>query len=154
MGNWNCCGKIGVLHSRSRSQQRFKMSVDVCPDDIFWTTEHFVTILGMVMQHHDPECHVGKKLFAIFKVKVTVKLIWLKYDSWSDDTLSYAGVSCEKKKDYCIQGQDHSKDLKLYSVFMYLLYHWSLGNQIRCADLLLIITKSSTAKWAYSIYWQ
>ena len=32
---------------------------------------------------------------------------------------------------------------------MYLLYHWSLGSQTRCADLLLIITKSSTTKWAY-----
>ena len=26
---------------------------------------------------------------------------------------------------------------------------WSLGNQIRCVELLLIITKPSTTKWAY-----
>ena len=33
---------------------------------------------------------------------------------------------------------------------LYLLYHCSLGNQSRCADLLLLITKPSTAKWAYT----
>ena len=35
------CGKIRLLHSRSRSQRWFKISVNVCPDDIFWTTKHF-----------------------------------------------------------------------------------------------------------------
>ena len=27
-----------------------------CPCDIFWTAEYFVTKLGIVMQHHEPEC--------------------------------------------------------------------------------------------------
>ena len=52
--------KMGLLHSRSRSQRRFKMLVNFCLDDIFWTTEHFVTKPGMVMQHHKPECHAEK----------------------------------------------------------------------------------------------
>ena len=47
---------MGSLHSRSRSQQWLKMSVNVCPDDIFWSREHFVTKLAVVMQHHKPEC--------------------------------------------------------------------------------------------------
>ena len=51
---------IGLLHSGSRSQQRFKISVNVCLDDIFWITEHFITKLGMVMQHHGPKCHARK----------------------------------------------------------------------------------------------
>ena len=38
-------------------------SVNVCLDDIFWTAEHFVTKLGMVMQHDEPECHVEKDGF-------------------------------------------------------------------------------------------
>ena len=48
-----------------------------------WITEHFVTKLGMVMQHHEPECQAErkKKMFAIFKVKVTARAhmikIWL-----------------------------------------------------------------------------
>ena len=32
---------------------------------------------------------------------------------------------------------------------LYLLYHWSLGNQRKYADLLFIISKPSTRKWAY-----
>ena len=32
--------------------------------------------------------------------------------------------------------------------FLYFLYHWSLGNQRRCSDLLFIITKPRTTKWA------
>ena len=36
------------------------MSVNVCPNDIFWTTEYFVTKLGVVMQHHKPERSVKK----------------------------------------------------------------------------------------------
>ena len=46
---------MGLLCSQSRSQQRFKMSVNVCPDDTFWITEHLATKFGMVMQHHEPE---------------------------------------------------------------------------------------------------
>ena len=40
------CRKMGWLRSRSRSKQRFRMSVDVCLDDILWITEHFVTKFG------------------------------------------------------------------------------------------------------------
>ena len=46
------------------------MIVNVC-QDIFWTSKYFVTKLGMVMQHHEPKCHLKKKLFAILKVKAT-----------------------------------------------------------------------------------
>ena len=33
-------------------------------DEIFWTTELFITKLGMVMFHYEPECHV-EKLFLL-----------------------------------------------------------------------------------------
>ena len=33
---------------------------------------------------------------------------------------------------------------------LYLLYHWSLGNQRKCAGLLFIIPKPCTSKWAYT----
>ena len=56
------------------------MSVNVCPDEIFWTTEHFVTKHRMVMQHHEPECHA--EMFAIFKDKSQWGLLWSKYDSF------------------------------------------------------------------------
>ena len=97
------CGKIGLLHSRSRSHWRLKMSVNICLDDIFWTMKHFVTKLGVVMLQNEPQCHVKQKLFAVFKVKVTARahiikiLLWLQYllncwflgnQTWSDDRLS------------------------------------------------------------------
>ena len=54
------CGKIVLLHSRSRSQQRLKMLLNVCWDNIFLTTKHFVAKPGMVMQYHKPDCHAEK----------------------------------------------------------------------------------------------
>ena len=54
------------------------MSVNVCRDDIFLSTVHFVTTLGMVMQHHEPECRAQKKKegkkVAIFKFRVTARV--------------------------------------------------------------------------------
>ena len=56
------------------------MSVNDCAVGIFCITEHFVTKLGMVMQHHEPKCHAQKKttVLAIFKVKVTVRAYMIK----------------------------------------------------------------------------
>ena len=68
------CKKIGLLHSRSMSQQRFKMLVNVCPDDIFWTTKHF-TKLGVFMLHYEAESHAEKRLHetTVFNVIVTLR---------------------------------------------------------------------------------
>ena len=59
----------------------FKMLMEVCLVDIFWTNEPYVTKLGMVMHysmavhHHEMECHMERLLCcANFKVKVTVKV--------------------------------------------------------------------------------
>ena len=56
---------MGLLRPRSRSQRRFKMLVNVCPNDIFRTTEHFVTKPGMVMQYHKPACHAEKLVHCV-----------------------------------------------------------------------------------------
>ena len=105
--------KIGLLRSRSRSQWRFKISVNIFPNDIFSTAKHFVTKVGMVIQLHEPEGHVDFcfVLVAIFKGKVTSQAdmikIWLfllyflncrllGYQTWSDVASSEAQVSCEK----------------------------------------------------------
>ena len=47
-------GWIAVLWLRSRSQERFKISVSVHLDDIFSSAEPFVTKLGVVIHHHGP----------------------------------------------------------------------------------------------------
>ena len=69
-------GKIGLLHSRSRSQRRVKMSENVCPDDIFWSAEHFVTNLGSVcVHHHELERH-AKRLFCYFQDQGHSKVLY------------------------------------------------------------------------------
>ena len=75
--------KMGLLRSRSRSQRRFKMSVNICLNHIFWATEHFVTKFGIVMQHHEPECHVEKKIYLLLssRSRSQRRLILFNYDS-------------------------------------------------------------------------
>ena len=56
--SWSVLWKMRLLQlrwkdSKKRLKQWFKMSVN----DIFWITEHFVTKFGMLMQHHELECH-------------------------------------------------------------------------------------------------
>ena len=53
---------IAVLYSRSKSQQRFKISISVHLDDIFPTAEPFVTRFVVVTHHLGPECY-KKRLF-------------------------------------------------------------------------------------------
>ena len=136
--------KNGLLHSRLRPQRRFKMSVNVCPDDIFWTVEHFVTKLGMVMQHHEPECHAGKRMFSIFKVKVTARahnynqnmaLSTISSElliSWQPNSVRWYIIISQsvlwQKLDCCVQGKGHSEGLKCKC-----LSRWYLLNlQIFC----------------------
>ena len=52
-------GWIALLWSRSRSQQRFRISVNVHQDDIS-TAEPSVTKHGIVIHHHRPECHARR----------------------------------------------------------------------------------------------
>ena len=54
-------GDSGLLCSKSRSLQNFKISLDVCSDDIFWITESFTTKLCMLMHHCGPDC-LSKRL--------------------------------------------------------------------------------------------
>ena len=64
------CGKIGLLRSRSKSQQSFKMLVNVCLDDIVWPTKLFVTKLGMPCSIMSQSV-MQKNWYSVFKVKVT-----------------------------------------------------------------------------------
>ena len=54
---------MGLLCLRSKSLGRFKMSVNVCLGDCFLIRGHFFTKFCMMMQHHEPKCHVGTKNF-------------------------------------------------------------------------------------------
>ena len=103
------CGKLGWLYLRSRSQQRSKMSVNVCPDNIFRITEHFVTKFWMVMQHHEPECHAGNFILFLLcsRSRSQRGLILSKYDSfyyifWTVDSLANKfGLMIHHQKPEC-----------------------------------------------------
>ena len=120
--------KTGLLRSRLTSNRRLKLSVIICPDDIFWAAKHFVTKRGMVtQQQNEPECHVKQKLFAVFKVKVTARAhvikiwLWLLYllNCWFFMATKlglmmgyYRPERLVEKLDHCIQGRGHSEGSK------------------------------------------
>ena len=155
------CGKFWLLHSRSRSQWRSKRSVTVCLDDIFRTSEHFVTELGMVLQHHEPEPHVEEILFAVFKVKVMVRARNFYYQNMNLSTISstqlilwqpnlvwcYIIISqyvLWKKLDYCIQGQGQSKGSNCHC-----FCRWYLLN---CPTFCYQIWYCDESSWAWVHY--
>ena len=74
----------GEIGSKSRSQQNFKMSMNVCPDELLWIANllppnlvWWCIIMSQIVFQKD--------WFAVFKVNVTVKdpliKIWLSYIS-------------------------------------------------------------------------
>ena len=137
---------MGLLRSRSRSQRRFKMLVNVCPDDVFWTTERFIAKPGMIMQRNKPECR-GEKWFTVFNVKVTASafiikmLLFLLYllhcwsvcnQTWFESTVSWAGVPCGTKPNkpmvvqhqnpVCVQGQGYSEGSKCQWMYVRMIF--------------------------------
>ena len=54
---------VGLLCSRSMSQPRLKVSVNVSLDDIFGIAEPFVNKPSMVIHHYKPERHMRKMGF-------------------------------------------------------------------------------------------
>ena len=69
---------IALLLSRSRWQGGFKIPVNVHLDSIFSTAEPIVTKLGMVMHHHEPECH-ARRLVCCLQVQGPLRAHINKY---------------------------------------------------------------------------
>ena len=107
--------KMGLLKSRSRSQQRFKMSVNFFPDDFFFfppCVQPFFLIPNLVWWCIImSQCVMQKNWFTIFNVKVTGRAyiitirLFLLYllnccpvcnQTWFDSTALLAGLSCGK----------------------------------------------------------
>ena len=97
-----------ISESRSKSQQRFKMSLNVCSDDIFWIVTYFVTKLGMVVQHHKPECHAEKKCLLSTRSRSQRGLICSKYYSFyyifciADSLATKRGLMVHHQKLECL----------------------------------------------------
>ena len=66
------------------------MSTDDCPGDIFLTAENFVPKLGMMIQHHEPECHAEKSSLSrgqghsggLYDENMTISAVY-RINSWS-----------------------------------------------------------------------
>ena len=56
---------VGLLFSRSMSQPRLNVSVNVRLDDILCIAEPFVAKPSMVRHHYKPECHMQKMGFCL-----------------------------------------------------------------------------------------
>ena len=65
-------------------------------------------------------------------------------------TSLYSGASCVKKWIVKIKVKVKVKIFIVSLCILYFLYHWSLGNQTRCVDVLFLINKPSTTNWAYT----
>ncbi len=121
---------VGLLCSRSMSQPRLNVSVNVSLDDILCIAEPFVTKPSMVKHHNEPERHMRKMGFSIFKVKVTVtefrfiqsnmtiSIICSELLIFGGDQLSLTvhvhKLECLVKRLLCcIQGQGHSEGSEL-----------------------------------------
>ena len=128
---------VGLLCSRSMSQPRLKVSVNVCLDGILCIAKSFVTKPSMVRHHYKPECHnICKKWVSTFKVKVTVTefwftqwnitisvicselLIYLFFGAQLSLTVHIHKLECLVKRLLCcIQGQGHSAGSELQWMF-------------------------------------
>ena len=79
--------------------------------------------------------HIWSQYDSFFYISWTAKSLTNK--SWSGGTSAKARVSRKKKQ-----------NLIEFLCILYLLCHWPLGNQIGCADILLLKNKPSTTEWA------
>lgn len=64
---------------RWRSQCMSIISMNACPEDVFWIAKSFVTKLGMMMHRRKSNLH-AEDCFDIFEVRVTMRAHILKHD--------------------------------------------------------------------------
>ena len=133
--------------------------------------------LGMVMQLHRRECHAEKKYLLLSRSRSQQGLIRSKYDSTISSELlilwqaNLVWASCEKKIDYHIRGQGHSKGSRCqwmfgqmiafkplnillpYLVWWYIIMSWNVMHKDRLAIFKVkITTRAHTIKmWVFTI---
>ena len=94
--------------------------VRFCSDDNFWIAQPFfnLTWYGGVLSWDGVSYRKTDSLFSCLRSQRGLFLLYLlnRYfgfnQTWFDSTVSKAGVFCEKKEGYCVQGQGHSEGSK------------------------------------------
>ena len=124
---------IGLLCSRSLSQPRLQVSVNVSLNNILWIAEPFVTKPSMVIHHYKPECQV-RKMGCYIQGQGHSNWVWVhSKKSWLfllyvlncwflGDQLSLTvhvhKLEClVKRLLWCIHGQGHSEGSELQWMF-------------------------------------
>ena len=126
------------------------MSINVCPDDIFWILKHFITKLGMVMHHYVPNFQAQKLVCYIqdlghsegsyvWNMTVPTKPFELLIPLQLNLVLWHLIISQSvlwKKMDCCVQGQCHSKSQNVNVCLSgwYLLNCWTIYLQTWYGD--------------------
>ena len=146
-----------------RSQEMFKIPVIVHLDDISSTAELLEPTLVwwcIIMR----QSVMQEDRFVIFKVKVIVRAHIIKCDCfhhiyWTADLFAtnFNWMIHDRKLEYLLKNWIVEFKVKVtvkvqnlieFLCILYLLCHWPLGNQIGCADILLLKNKPSTTEWA------
>ena len=139
--SWNVAWENWIAVFRSRSWWKFKLPMNVCLADVFWTSEPFVAKIGIVMHHHELECR-AKRMVGYFQCKgyskgsfdqnMTVSTIYI---FWTGDSFAtklglivhyHKPDSFMEKLDCCVQGKGHSKILKCQWMFVRIIFSQSL----------------------------
>ena len=124
---------VGLLFSRSMSQPRLNVSVNVRLDDILCIAEPFVTKPSMVRHHYKPECHMQKMGFCLQGQGHSnwISVCTMKYDYYMLHVLNcwflgatnlvwqcmFISWNVLWKGFCCIQGQGHSEGSELQWMF-------------------------------------
>ena len=105
--------------------------MNVCPDDIFRIADHYDTKLGIITQHHEPECHAEKKARCL-QCQGHSKSLYLYDQNMTISTLSSKLLVClqsnlvvqhhkpecsVQKLDYWVQARGQSKCSKCWWMF-------------------------------------
>ena len=127
---------IGLLCSRSRSQQALQIAFKVCQDNSFWMDKPLETILGMMVHRHKPECH-AKTIWLLWSRSQglynqnSYDYFWVFSSFWSfiyqtlfDGASSQARLSCDQIVLLCSQSRSQQR----FTDFTECLSKWYLLN--------------------------
>ena len=165
--SWSVLWKYWIAVFKVKVTAKVQTFSECLPEDTFWTTWPFAVILGMVMHHYQPQCHLKRLVCYLqgqghtdgsYDQNVTISIIpttelqvllqpdlqeWYTIITWSVLWIHWIVV-------FKINTTMVVQNVIEYLSALYLLCHWSLCNQTRscrCVDVLLLITKPSANKF-------
>ena len=120
------CWVQGQGHSKiSKCQWMFVQmisseSLNLLPPNMVWW---FIVTSQIVFKKYwvdffQVRVTVNNQMIKLLLSNISSEMLILLQSNLDDGTFLYAGVSCGKKMDYCVQGQDHSETSKCRWMFV------------------------------------